>query len=255
MSSDGARTAERRVGRRYTTDGAGIPAWGFPEGVDTSKIRGVNFGDLAPNQDNRNYGNRVIDAVLEQSGRAECDWPNGEVPADAASDNFCYGPPGAGGVQAMRDDRPDCCLARKLEVPGVESGLFSVLKKSSESISDAVCGPRGNRSNFHVAAASTEYPRRGRGVAATRLRGIFTARRPVSAEYSRRGDPSPRNIHIVATRLRGISTARRPAEYPRRRDQSPRCGVGVGATLRRRWRSGTRAATTPSASTAATRTS
>ena len=33
---------------------------------------------------------------------------------------------------------PICCRARKVNVPSVDSGLFSVLKKSKETISEAV---------------------------------------------------------------------------------------------------------------------
>ena len=39
------------------------------DGVDRSKRRDVNFGDLAENQGNSNYGTRALDAVLEQCGR------------------------------------------------------------------------------------------------------------------------------------------------------------------------------------------
>ena len=99
-----------------------------------------------------------------------------------------------------------------------------------------------------LAAVSTEDPRRGRGVAATRPHGMSTSPRRrdspprnshvaalprlASAEYPRRGvaatrlhgmstswprrrrDSLPRNVYVAAIRLRGRS------EQPRRRDRS-----------------------------------
>ena len=112
----------------HTTDGAGIPAWGYPGGVDPTATRDVGFSGLANDQDNSDFATRAIDAVLDQHGRvASCE------PED------CYTlPDTATGLRYLREDRPDCCLARLLEVPGVDSGVFSVLKKSTETISEAV---------------------------------------------------------------------------------------------------------------------
>ena len=112
----------------YTTDGAGIPAWGYPAGVDPTATRDVGFSGLAKDQDNSDFATRAIDAVLDQHGRAaSCE------PED------CYTlPDTAAGLRYLREDRPDCCLARLLEVPNVDSGEFSVLKKSTETISEAV---------------------------------------------------------------------------------------------------------------------
>ena len=48
----------------FTTDGAGVPAWGFPETVDDVHFaRDVNFGDLYGDQDKRTYLQRSVDAV------------------------------------------------------------------------------------------------------------------------------------------------------------------------------------------------
>ena len=113
----------------HTTDGAGIPAWGYPGGVDPTATRDVGFSGLANDQDNSDFATRAIDAVLDQHGRAaSCE------PED------CYTLPdtAAGGLRYVRADRPDCCLARLLEVPNVDSGEFSVLRKSTETISEAV---------------------------------------------------------------------------------------------------------------------
>ena len=113
----------------HTTDGAGIPAWGYPGGVDPTATRDVGFSGLAKDQDNSDFATRAIDAVLDQHGRAaSCE------PED------CYTLPdtAAGGLRYVRADRPDCCLARLLEVPNVDSGEFSVLRKSTETISEAV---------------------------------------------------------------------------------------------------------------------
>ena len=91
----------------------------------------------------------------------------------------------------------------------------------------------GSERNIRIAAAasprpaSTEYPRRGRGVAATRIHGIFASR------SRRRRDPPPRNIDVVAPppnlrlvaatppprNIRVVAAAAprpAPAEYPRR---------------------------------------
>ena len=113
----------------YTTDGAGIPAWGYPASVDIDGTQDVGFGHLVQDENKRTFATRAIDAVLDQHGRvAACE------PED------CYTLPDtvAGGLRYVRADRPDCCLARLLEVPNVDSGEFSVLRKSTETISEAV---------------------------------------------------------------------------------------------------------------------
>ena len=97
------------------------------------------------------------------------------------------------------------CGSRRRRVPGPVKIPTSPRRRDSS--------PRNTR----VAAAasprlvSTEYPRRSRGGAATRLRGLSTS--PAAA---RRRDSSPRNIHIAAA-------AASPTEYPPRgRGASPR---------------------------------
>ena len=59
--------------------------------------------------------------------------------------------------------------------------------------------------NIHVAASprlvSTECPRRGRGVAATRVRGISTSR------PRRRRDSCPRNIHVAVAASPRLASA------------------------------------------------
>ena len=113
----------------YTTDGAGIPAWGYPASVDLTETQDVGFGHLVQDENKRTFATRAIDAVLDQHGRvAACEPEDCYTLPDAA----------AGGLRYVRADRPDCCLARLLEVPNVDSGEFSVLKKSTETISEAV---------------------------------------------------------------------------------------------------------------------
>ena len=81
----------------------------------------------------------------------------------------------------------------------------------------------------YLRRATTEYPRRSCGAAATRLRGLSTSRPrrrylrgiSTSSRPRRRRDSSPLNIHAAAAappRL-GISTSSRPPR--RRRDSSP----------------------------------
>ena len=118
-----------RVSLRVRQLDVNIPAWGYPAGVDPTATRDVGFSGLAKDQDNSDFATRAIDAVLDQHGRAaSCE------PED------CYTLPdtAAGGLRYVRADRPDCCLARLLEVPNVDSGEFSVLRKSTETISEAV---------------------------------------------------------------------------------------------------------------------
>ena len=112
----------------YTTDGAGIPAWGYPASVDIDGTQDVGFGHLVQDENKRTFATRAIDAVLDQHGRvAACE------PED------CYTlPDTASGLRYIRAGRPDCCMARLLEVPNVDSGEFSVLRKSTETISEAV---------------------------------------------------------------------------------------------------------------------
>ena len=112
----------------YTTDGAGIPAWGYPASVDIAGTQDVGFGHLVQDENKRTFATRAIDAVLDQHGRvAACE------PED------CYTlPDTASGLRYIRAGRPDCCMARLLEVPNVDSGEFSVLRKSTETISEAV---------------------------------------------------------------------------------------------------------------------
>ena len=94
---------------------------------------------------------------------------------------------------------------------------------------------KSSRPYGHVAAAasprlvSTEYPRRGRGVAATRLHGISTPR------PRRRRALSPRNIHTSRPRRRRALSPRnihtsRPWPRPNRRLRGSRyCGVATYA--------------------------
>ena len=114
----------------YTTDGAGIPAWGYPASVDIDGTQDVGFGHLVQDENKRTFATRAIDAVLDQHGRvAACE------PED------CYTLPeeaDGSGLRYIRAGRPDCCMARLLEVPNVDSGEFSVLRKSTETISEAV---------------------------------------------------------------------------------------------------------------------
>ena len=40
-------------------------------------------------------------------------------------------------IQKIVDDGPACCLAQRLQVPSVDAGVFSVVKKSTERAEDA----------------------------------------------------------------------------------------------------------------------
>ena len=58
----------------YTTDGAGIPAWGYPASVDIDGTQDVGFGHLVQDENKRPFATRAIDAVLDQHGRvAACE--------------------------------------------------------------------------------------------------------------------------------------------------------------------------------------
>ena len=131
-----------------------------------------------------------------------------------------------------RDDPP-----RRRRGPVVRSGARDRLPITSARPacprSGGVVASTPRCTSHHCAAAvaprlvSTEYPRRGRGGAAARLRG-----RPTS-QPRRRRDSSPRNIHVaaaVATRTAGV---RRDERFDPWADASRERFVRAAATSRR----------------------
>ena len=118
----------------FATDGGGALVWGYPERVQTdpsfvNHTYARNFPDGAPLAKTSGvesrpiehaYTHTVINLLLRQQGRESLDCPPEE----------CFD---FQNMLAPLPNRPDCCLARKLRAPVVESGIFSVAERTSQS--------------------------------------------------------------------------------------------------------------------------
>ncbi|KAJ1444246.1 hypothetical protein M885DRAFT_581232, partial [Pelagophyceae sp. CCMP2097] len=113
----------------YALDGAGVPAWGYPDGAAPSKRNTPEYGDnLHSNHQHRTSAEKVIDYVIDQHGR-------GDDPVCALFETcFHY----VDGMHEPLPERPMCCLVQAHRVPQVDAGIFSVRQKSTESVMDAV---------------------------------------------------------------------------------------------------------------------
>jgi hypothetical protein len=128
----------------FTTDGAGVPAWSYPKRVETEvlELADRNFPDGQDSSitaqvikeellEGSSYAERVVDAVLQQLGR-----PYHQTDEMCGYDICFY--TADTGFHHTKTDAPGCCLAQKVKVPAVIAGRFSVVKKSKESLEDAV---------------------------------------------------------------------------------------------------------------------
>ena len=117
----------------YTNDGAGVLVWGYPQRVQDSPefahfYFSRNFPDGSPPSKSRtiqnpitmSYGYSVIDLLLRQQGRESV----APCPLEECFDTL--------NRQAPLPDRPDCCLAKKLRVPNIDVGVFSLARRAGQ---------------------------------------------------------------------------------------------------------------------------
>ena len=84
----------------FTTDGAGVPAWGFPETVDDPHFsRDVNFGDLYGAQDKRTYLQRSVESSSSMAASTSSTAPS--TPATSGT-TTSTSPCSASGTTARR---------------------------------------------------------------------------------------------------------------------------------------------------------
>ena len=137
-----------------TVDGAGVPAWAYPDTAKPAKMASRGFPDGAPlakttvkqrhalPSDAKFYSARVFDVVAQQFGKDA---------QQLGGEGGCNGPPNPDGSDAcyywsedgihqMRPSNvtPGCCVAKKVQVPTVDAGPFSILSKAAETTEDAV---------------------------------------------------------------------------------------------------------------------
>ena len=128
-----------------TVDGAGVPAWAYPDAADPSVLarRGFPFGEpasvaaareLAHPSGAKFFSERIFDVVAQQFGKDAHQLTSaGE---DACGADVCsYW---VDGIHQPKNVSPGCCWAKKVKVPAVEAGIFSILNKAAESTEDAV---------------------------------------------------------------------------------------------------------------------
>ena len=137
-----------------TVDGAGVPAWAYPNTANPSRVASRGFPDGAPAaqtsvkqrralpSDAKFYSERVFDVVAQQFGKdaqqvAGAGGCNGPTNPDG-SDYCSYF--GEGGIHQPQPSNvtPGCCLAKKVQVPTVDAGPFSILNKAAETTEEAV---------------------------------------------------------------------------------------------------------------------
>jgi hypothetical protein len=129
-----------------TIDGAGVPAWAYPDTADPSVVarRGFPDGKLpaetsvtqrpALRSNAKFYSERVFDVVAQQFGKDVQQF--GSASGDGCTDEVCYD--WVDGIHQMKPDAPGCCLAKRVQVPTVDAGPFSILSKAAETTEDAV---------------------------------------------------------------------------------------------------------------------
>ena len=132
-----------------TVDGAGIPAWAYPDSSTPSMVaaRGFPHGDRpevtsVPRRraeqpaGARFFSERMFDVVAQQFGKdAQQATPEGD---DACGSDVCYSWDGTISHALPSSTIPGCCQARRTQVPTVDAGPFSVLNKAAETTEDAV---------------------------------------------------------------------------------------------------------------------
>jgi hypothetical protein len=123
----------------YTVDGGGGISWAYPDTANVSNVRPRNFPNgTAPTMEyfavttpSTSYASALVDVLLRQHGR--------DVFLANCSDAICFLPPEEGQVVGFeRPGRPDCCFARKMKVPNVVGGRFSLSAKSGSGVLEAI---------------------------------------------------------------------------------------------------------------------
>ena len=112
----------------YTVDGAGSPAWGYPQhslinvtldpretpwNRDRSESKALTFQDF------------VVDNVLSGEGRGECAF------------NLCYEEVPGEVIAVPRSDAARCCITKQTNVPNILAGTFSISVKAAENVAEA----------------------------------------------------------------------------------------------------------------------
>ena len=120
-----------------TIDGAGMPAWAYPDTAQPSKTatRGYPFGNRDPTDaravepaNARFYSERIFDKVAQQFGK--------DFQQVNCTDEVCLII--SDRLHVLAPDAPSCCLVKKIKVPSVDGGTFSVATKSKETVEDAI---------------------------------------------------------------------------------------------------------------------
>ena len=128
-----------------TVDGAGVPAWAYPDTANPSEVASRGFPDGArPEETTKRrrralaseakfYSERVFDVVAQQFGKDV--HQKGE---DGCTDDACFYWEGGLHQPLPSNVTPGCCVAKKVQVPTVDAGPFSILNKAAETTEDAV---------------------------------------------------------------------------------------------------------------------
>ena len=128
-----------------TVDGAGVPAWAHPDSARPSEVARRGFPDGAKPDatlvklrsalpsDAKFYSERVFDVVAQQFGKDVQQKGEG-----GCTDDVCFFWKDGIHQSLPSNVTPGCCVAKKVQVPSVDAGPFSILKKASETTEDAV---------------------------------------------------------------------------------------------------------------------
>ena len=125
----------------FSVDGIGVVTWGYPPGIEGTVEESIaqgfthwGFTGITGTEKVTLTGTeKIVDSLLDNQGSVECPATSCFYVVSPTLPSFPLPEDGLGVIPS----RASCCVAQSTRAPSIESGRFSVRKKSTETPAEA----------------------------------------------------------------------------------------------------------------------